>query len=203
MRNSVIYIIILIILSTGCARSYRKIDITSVPFKDFREDENISYAVRQGVMYNMKNFFYAKKELKKDISLIAFNIVNKSESAININDLRFSCGATVPIAPIKTDEFYDAVKQKSGLYWLYSLGVIVYPKPGKNDDKTFIPIPFGVVMGAANFGIAYRANKKLNKDLSLLDLTNKMIQPGDSIKGVLPFKSVANCGDIFISVKDE
>jgi hypothetical protein len=149
----------------------------------------------------MKNYFYAKRELKNNLSLIAFKIANKSELPVRIGDLQFSCGASVSIAPIKMDEFYTILRQKAPLYWLYSIGVVVYPRPPKGSKK-FIPLPFGLPMAAANYAIAYRANKKLKQDLQLLDLSNKLIQPGDTIQGILPFRGVANCGDIFISIPE-
>ncbi|MBK9328312.1 MAG: hypothetical protein IPM95_03140 [Sphingobacteriales bacterium] len=201
MRTRTVILFAAIILISSCARPYRRINMSSIPFINFREQNTISYSIRQGVMYNMRNYFFARREQKQDLSLIALKIVNKSELPINIRDLQYSCGATVPIAPVSMDEYNRAIKQKSGLYWLYSLGVVVYPKPPR-ESKKFIPLPFGIPVAAANFAIAYTANKKMEKDLRQLDLSNKVIQPGDSIQGVLPFKNVANCADIFISVRE-
>jgi len=222
MKTKFLYIITALIIISGCARPYHKVNMTTIPFKENREENKISYSVRQGLMYNTRNFFYAKREQKKDIGLMAFKIVNKSELPINVNDLQFSCGASVPIAPTTRDEYYKAVKQKAALYWLYSVGFAVYPKPAVITDpitgaqynkpnnpkklikngKQFIPLPFGLPVAAINFGIAFKANKKMKKDLDMLDLTNKVIQPGDSILGILPFKGTSNCGDIFITVKE-
>lgn len=220
MKTNFIYLFIAIVIISSCARPYRKISMTTIPFKENREENKISYSVRQGLMYNTRNFFYAKKEQKKDFSLMAFKIINKSELPININDLQFSCGATIQILPVRKEDYYNSVKQKAGLYWLYSVGFMVYPKPAvyqvgdfqfkKPDNpkklikngKQYIPLPVGLPIAAANYGIAYKANKKLKNDLELLDLTNKVIQPGDSILGTLTFKGVANCGDIFITVKE-
>lgn len=196
-----ILMIAAVTLIGGCARPYRKINMSAVPFKDYHQSNKISYASRQGVLYNMKDFFYAKREMKHGLTLMAFKIANTSSTPIYINDLQFSCGASLPIAPVKMDEFYDILKQKSGLYWLYSVGVVVYPRPPKGSHK-FIPLPFGLPVAAANYAIAYKANKKLHTDLQLLDLSNKVIQPGDTIQGLLPFRGIANCGDIFISVKE-
>lgn len=221
MQTKLIYFLITIIIISSCARPYRKLSMSAIPFKENRVENKISYSVRQALMFNTKNYFYSKRELKKDLSLMAFKIVNTSDEVININDLQFSCGATIPIAPIRKEDYYNTVKQKAGLYWLYSVGFMVYPKPAVYKDATgiqynkpdnpkklikngkqFIPLPFGLPIAAANFGIAYKANKKLKKDLELLDLKDKVIQPHDSIVGILPFKGVQNCGDIFITVKE-
>lgn len=201
MRTSTFYLLIAIIFIAGCARPYRAINMSAIPFKDYREDNKINYSVRQGVLYNMKDYFFARREQKKDVSLMAFKIVNKTALPININDLQFSCGATIPLSTIKIEDFYNAIKQKSGLYWLYSAGVVVYPRPPKGSNK-YIPLPFGLPVAAANFAIAYKANKKMQHDFQLLDLANKVIQPYDSIQGILTFRNTANCGDIFISVKE-
>lgn len=200
MRFYHLVLFILILLIGSCARPYRKINMSSIPFKEFREENTMSYAIKQGVMYNMKNYSIARKEQKKNVSLVAVKIVNKSELPININDMQFTCGATIPITPIKVDEYYNTLKQKAGLYWLYSAGVVVYPRPPKGSKK-FIPLPFGLPIAAANFGIAYKANKKFKTDIQLLDLSNKVIQPFDSIVGILTFKNVANCTDMYMSFK--
>ncbi|HNY56152.1 MAG: hypothetical protein IPP60_01995 [Sphingobacteriales bacterium] len=210
MRTSTLYLFIAIILISGCARPYRKISMSSIPFINYREESKISYAVRQGVLYNMKDYFFARRENKKNVSLVAFKIVNKTDLPLNINDLQFTCGATVPISTIPVIDFYNTIKQKPGAYWAYSALGVVYPKPtNKSESKTlvkdgklYIPLPFGVFVGAANFGFAYSANKKMLQDFQLLDLSNRVIQPHDSIQGILTFKNVANCGDIFVTVKE-
>ena len=201
MRTSTLFIFIAIILISGCARPYRKINMSAIPFKEYRQENTIDYSVRQGVMYNMKNYFFARREQKNDMSLIALKIVNKSDLPVNINDLQFTCGAVLPVTTIKVTDYFDAIKQKPGLYWLYSAGVVVYPRPPRGSKK-FIPLPFGLPVAAANFAIAYKSNKKMLQDFQLLDLTNKVIQPHDSIQGILTFKNIANCGDIFINVKE-
>lgn len=63
------------------------------------------------------------------------------------------------LCQLKQKEYYNTIKQKSGLYWLYSVGVVVYPRPPKGSGK-FIPLPFGLPVAAANYAIAYKANKK-------------------------------------------
>ncbi|HPN19510.1 MAG TPA: hypothetical protein PK546_08195 [Chitinophagales bacterium] len=201
MRTSTLFIFIAIILISGCARPYRKINMSAIPFKEYRQENTIDYSVRQGVLYNMKNYFFARREQKNDMSLIALKIVNKSDLPVNINDLQFTCGAVLPVTTIKVTDYFDAIKQKPGLYWLYSAGVVVYPRPPRGSKK-FIPLPFGLPVAAANFAIAYKSNKKMLQDFQLLDLTNKVIQPHDSIQGILTFKNIANCGDIFINIKE-
>ncbi len=201
MQKTIFYLFIAVVFISSCARPYRKINMSAIPFKEFREETKISYSVRQGVLFNMKDYFFARREQKKNMSLMAFKIVNKTDLPLNINDLQFSCGAVIPISTIPVADFYNAIKQKAALYWLYSVGVVVYPRPPK-EDKKFIPLPFGLPMAAANFAIAYKSNKKMQHDFQLLDLTNKVIQPHDSIQGILTFKNVANCGDIFVTVKE-
>lgn len=221
MRMKRVFIVFLAFLISGCAHTYRTIKMSDIPFNEFRNDNNISYSIRQGVMFNLKNKFFFKREVKRDIDLIAFKIVNKTDQTISISDMDFFCGATLPLQRISVDEYYNSIKQKSNLYWLYSVGMVVYPKPAvyklsnntsanKPDNpkkfikngKQFIPLPFGLPMAAVNYGISKKANNKLQLNLQLLDLSNKVIQPHDSISGILTFKNVGNCGDIFISIKN-
>ena len=60
-QKSFIAIAILILLVSSCARPYRKINMTAVPFNEYRSDQNISYSIRQGVLYNMRDFFFARR----------------------------------------------------------------------------------------------------------------------------------------------
>jgi hypothetical protein len=115
MRIHILSLFAAVLIISSCARPYRKINMSNIPFKEYREGAKISYSVRQGVLYNMKNYFYAKRELKNNLSLIAFKIANKSELPVRMGDLQFSCGASVPIAPIKMDEFYTILRQKAPL----------------------------------------------------------------------------------------
>jgi hypothetical protein len=107
MRTNTLFIFIAIILISGCARPYRKINMSAIPFKEYRQENTIDYSVRQGVMYNMKNYFFARREQKNDMSLIALKIVNKSDLPVNINDLQFTCGAVLPVTTIKVTDYFD------------------------------------------------------------------------------------------------
>ena len=209
---------IFILLISSCARPYRKINMSAIPYKEYKADENISYTTRQNVLYNMRDYFFARREMKKNKSLVAVKIVNKSDVVININDLKFTCGSLLPMQPIGVHEFFNEIKQKPALYWMYSIGAVVYPRPSVYKDasdiqfpkpdnpkkftkngKQFIPIPFGLPVAAANYAIAYKSNKKMLLDFQLLDLSNRIIQPHDSIQGILTFKNMSNCGEIYIS----
>ncbi len=201
MRFNIYLIIIVELLIVGCARPYKNININLIPFKDYTQENKISYSIRRGVMFNTRNYFFAKREIKNNVSLVAFKIANNTSLPIMTNDLRFSCGATSSLVPIGTQEFCNLLKQKAGLYWLYAAGVVVYPKPPIGSKK-FIPLPFGLPVAAVNFGIATKANKKLSSNLKLLDLNNRIIQPGDTLQGVLPFRGVNDCPEIFVTVKE-
>ena len=67
MRISNIYILFIVLFISSCARPYRKLSMSEIPFNEFRDEIKISYSIRQGVMYNTKNRFYAKKEFKKNL----------------------------------------------------------------------------------------------------------------------------------------
>lgn len=201
MRFNIYFILMMVLLILGCARPYKNININAIPFKDYTQGNKVSYSIRRGVMFNTKNYFFAKREIKNNVSLVAFKISNNTSLPISTNDLLFSCGATSALTPIGMQEFCSLLKQKAGLYWLYAAGVVVYPRPPIGSKK-FIPLPFGIPVAAVNFGIATKANKKLNGNLRLLDLSNRMIQPGDTIQGLLPFRGINDCSEIFINLKD-
>lgn len=185
-------------LMLGCASTYKTFNAEQFPYKEYKtENEKFDYTTRQGVMFNTGNKNIAKRELKKDgYTLVAIKIVNKSNIPLNIKDFNFSCGGSTKIIPISSEEYIKKTKQKAGLYWLYA--GIVSPNPfGKGNLHKVIPV--GVIPAVTNFGIALRANKKMKKNIAQYDLSNKTIQPKDTIIGILPFKGIGNCGEIFLT----
>lgn len=190
-------VIIASILLGGCAATYKSFNASQIPYKELNtENEKISYTARQNVMFNTFNYNYAKREKKGTYNLVAFKIVNKSDIQIAVKDLNYSCGGSTQILPVSMEEYIKENKQKSGLYWLYALGVLPNPFGRGNLYKV---IPAGVIPAVVNFGIAHKANKKLKKDIALYDISNKVIQPNDTIYGILPFKGIDNCGEIYIT----
>ena len=85
MRKKLHILYIVIILIASCARPYHRMNMELIPFKDYKEDANLKYASRLGVLYNFKNFYFAKREQRKDYSLMAFTIYNKSEKIVYVN----------------------------------------------------------------------------------------------------------------------
>lgn len=188
-----------ILLFSNCAGTYKAFKMETIPFKEaVSTDSKISYSTRQGVMYNTKNYKAAKRENKGQYSILAVKVINKTDLPIAIGDLLYSCGGSTSVKPIALDEYLKTVKQKAGLYWLFAAGVV--PNPfGKGNLKYLIP--WGIAPAAINFGIAHKANKKMEKELRAYDLSNKVLQPYDSIMGILPFKGINNCGEFYITVK--
>ncbi len=188
-----------ILLFANCAGTYKSFKMATIPFKEpVSTDNKIAYSTRQGVMFNTHNYRYAKREKKEDYSLMAIKLVNKTDLPINLADLNYSCGGSTAVTPISMDVYIDKTKQKAGLYWLFSAGVV--PNPFCKGCLKYV-IPWGIIPAATNFGIAFRANKKMKKEIHTYDLTNKVLQPNDSIMGILPFKGINNCGEIYITLK--
>ncbi|MCB9033988.1 MAG: hypothetical protein H6553_09135 [Chitinophagales bacterium] len=215
-------VLVTVLLVSSCASTYKPFVVENFPFKELNtENSRIDYTARQGVMFNTSNTRYAKNEIKKDeqYTLVAFKIVNKSDIPVAIKDLNYSCGGSTVITPISMESYLKKVNQKAALHWLWSAAGIVYPKPAYDEvviggvktkvpkedkgftknGKTYIPIPVGLIYGAVNYGIAKKANNKMKKNVADYDLNQKVIQPHDSIFGVLPFKGIPNCGDIYIT----
>lgn len=197
MKFNVLLFVFVLILISGCASTYKKFNVSNFPYKDLHlENEKLAYTARQGVMYNTKNYKYARKEQKDGYTLVAFKIVNRSNAPINVSDLAFSCGGTAAITPISFDEYIKNNKQKPGLYWLYAGLVSPNPFTGKKNLHKVIPI--GIAPAVINFALAQRANNLMKKNLAEYDLSNKVLQPNDTVYGILPFKNITNCGEIYI-----
>lgn len=127
---------------------------------------------------------YAKKELSKNIRLVAVELTNRSDRAISFReDIEIYSGARkiMPLDPLYAKK---ELKQIAPLYMLWSLLWVVITKCD-NDDCSSIPIPVGAAIGIINTVKASGANKNLLEDLMRYNMLNKTIEPGETVRGII------------------
>ena len=94
------------------------------------------------------------------------------------------------VHPLPKGMTFRELKQKSGLFFLYLLlsgtqlttGVDQYGNP----TSTF---PIGLILGPGlalgNFGVAQGNNRDFQAELDMYDLTDKVIEPGETVYGLI------------------
>lgn len=185
------YFSLLMILFSGCARTYNTINPAMYNFenkKDASESITVSY------LYNLQeinsNKPYARKERKKHIRLVALKIENNSDEQEILDPSNFiiksSGGRNIRVIP--PEEYCKEIRQYSETFVLfYALGGIGYKYENVNGETTheFAYNPIPAVIGLGNAIFAENANRKQKKNLIEHNVFNKPIPGKSSIYGLI------------------
>jgi hypothetical protein len=128
---------------------------------------------------------YPKKELKKNIRLLAVEVTNNSDRPINFKEDIEIYSGNRKIIPLDPAYAKKELKQIAPLYLLWSLLWVTINKCDEYGDCTSTPLPVGAVIGLINMGVAAGANKNLGADLVRYNLLDKTIDPGQTVNGII------------------
>ncbi len=191
------------ILMSSCAASFKSINPST--FNNFSKSENsdVEMAYKYDVLRERGNKKYAKKEWKAGIRLVAIRITNTSGKTIQIGDNArlYTENSEVRLWP--SDLIHKRIKQTVPLYLLY---LLLTPSEltttsGTGEVGTF---PIGLILGpglaGGNMAVAGSANSRLKQELSMYNLLDKSIRPGETVyaiagipeSGFVPLRLVVN-----------
>ena len=171
---------------SGCAASYKPIKPEKLTYPRTFETSDLKLIYEYDVLSRAKNKKYAKKERTHLVNLVAVDITNKTDRPLTINeDVKFYSGARE--LNLMSPQLTKAeLKQIAPLYLLWSLfWVVIYKCEDKDCDVT--PIPIGLGIGLLNTAIASGANKNLLNELTKYDVIGKVVQPGETLNGLIAF----------------
>jgi hypothetical protein len=183
-----IYLITFSLVCLGCASSYRQINPYRIVYQDSVASYGGALEYKYDVLRKAGNKKYARKADSKKIKIVAIKFTNLTDEAINFGqDVEILSNGEI-IEPLSPEVVRREVKQVSGLYMLWSLFWVTINKC-ENDDCSVTPIPVGLLIGVGNTIGASGANKSFNRELEYHNLSNKIIEPGESVKGLLVFRN--------------
>lgn len=180
---------------TGCATRYRLINPTELNYPANSLDDGIQLSVKYDVLRSNSNRRYARKEQKRGIKVIAVKVTNLTDSVLHVGrDLTFYVGDQ-PMLMMDPNEVASTVKQSTLAYLPYMLLSFL-----KLDYMIITPTEYitgqldiGYVLGpgitAGNMLKAHSANKKFRRELLDYDIIDRSIQKGESIYGIIAFRS--------------
>lgn len=192
--------LICVLVLSSCASSYRNINPTTLNYNSHDLQDGIGISYKYDVLREKGNKKYAKKELKKNVKLIAVKITNNTDSVINIGkDVAFYSGQN-QIFPMEPMIVKESIKQIVPGYLPYLLLTFVNLTVTKGTSTDVIPIGLGLGPGITfgNMAIAGSANKNLLKELNQYNILNEDIQKNESIYGII---GIRNYGYSPISLK--
>jgi hypothetical protein len=196
---SAFFLLIVFVLSS-CASGYRPINPKGRTFGSAVESNGIRYSTWNNILSDSGNKKYAKKETKKPVKLVALEITNTSDQPINFGrDVNIYMGDRL-VQPVEPSVVYDQLRQRAGLYMLWSFFCLTYTKC-EGEDCSAVPIPLGVIIGIGNASVAGSANKKFMAELAATNILTKVIAPGETVKGLIGISSDVSGSSISLKIE--
>jgi len=191
-------IILFIIALGGCAASYSPIIPEARKYISGDSLSPVSFKYRYDVLSLRGNKRYSKKELKNGLSVVSVKITNNTDSVINTSNLKLFYGSK-EIIPVNPEAAAMQLKQGTAIYLLYCLLAIYITKDelvssgsGVRMEHETTVIPIGIPIGVGNMIGAGAANQNLRKEFLKYDISNKNINPHETIYGIITLKETGH-----------
>lgn len=190
-KTLIIPLLIAVVLSGGCASNYRSISPQTNYFNATEKTSELEFSYRYNVLQEKGNKKYAKRENKKGIRLVAVKITNNTEGPIRFPEDAHLYAGNRPIQLLESEFIHSKLKQGVPIYLLYLLFTpMTFTVSSGNGDVSSTPV--GLLLGpgltALNIGIAASANNKFKEELLQYNLTNRIIEEGETVYGLIGFQ---------------
>ncbi len=179
-------------LLCSCASTYHPIEPASLQYLHHEQShEALSLGYRYHILTEKNNKKLSKAEDKKSVRLVAVEITNNSSSPLTFGeDFTLSTNG-LQLAPMSQARLYNRLKQKPGFFMFYlsmmQFNITTETTSSYGTKTRFYPI--GLILGPAfalgNFFKAKNNNKNFQAELNRYNLTGKVIQPGETVYGLV------------------
>ncbi len=195
------HLLIGISLLSSCASGYKMIEPENINYISSNETNNVVFQYKYDLLDNK----YAKKELKKEVKLVAIKITNNSGKDIMFGKeakLTYENGQEIYV--MDKDKVYKLLKQSPASYLWYLLltPVNLYtskPSPNGYQQETS-STPIGLILGpglaGGNMIAASSANNKFKEELFEYNMIGTVIKNGETKYGLIGIET-----DSFDSLK--
>lgn len=192
MKNLLILpLLIIVILSGGCASNYHSISPQSSYFNVAEQTDELDFSYRYNILREKGNKKYAKREDKKGIRVVALKITNNTDRPLKFpEDIQLYAGDRAVLL-LEPEFIHSKLKQGVPIYLLYLLFTpMTFTTYSENGDVNSTPV--GLLVGpgltALNMGMASSANNKFKEELLQYNLANRVIQEGETVYGLIGFQ---------------
>lgn len=192
MKNRIYILAIFTVLMSSCAAIYNPIEPSYLSYELAGNYNGLKLSYRYGILAELNNKRYARKESKQKIKLVAVKIENTSNKALVIgSDFNLTSNGQA-IEFIKSAEAYQKLKQKN---WpaLGFLLLALTPPVQTTNGASVADFPLGMVAGpmlaAGNIFVAINANKQFQSELQSNTILGSTIKPQETIYGIITLNS--------------
>ncbi len=189
---------------SGCAASYKTIRPQQLYYTAHSNRDGIVVSYKYNVLQEKGNKKFVRKELKKDIQVVAIKLTNNTPYTLNVRkDLAFYAGDN-PVYPMLPVDIKNQIRQSVPTYLPYLL--LTFTTVAFTGGATAVVIPIGILLGpgitAGNMAVAATANKRLLEELTEYNILDKDIRPGDTVFGIIGIRN-SGFGPISVRLKNE
>jgi hypothetical protein len=194
----------LVVFMSGCAASYKAINPTHLYYSAHSMRDGIEISYKYNVLQEKGNKKFSKKELKRDVQIVAIKLTNNTGRTVNIRkDLLFYAG-DVPIYPMQPVDIKNAIRQSVPSYLPYIL--LTFVSVTGYEGASAVTVPVGLALGpgitAGNMAVAATANKHLLQELEQYNILDRDIAPGETVFGIIGVRH-SGYGAITVHLKNK
>ena len=188
MKNRIYILLLCTLLMSSCAAIYNPIEPAYLSYELAGNYNGLKLSYRYGILAELNNKRYAKKENKQQIKLVVVKMENTSNQTLVVGkDFIFiSNGQALDF--INTAAAYQKLKQKN---WP-ALGFLLLaftPPVQTTNGASVADFPLGMVAGpmlaAGNIFVAINANKQFQSELQNNILLGSTIKPQETRYGII------------------
>jgi hypothetical protein len=190
------FLFIVIASLTSCASGYKMIEPKTINYVSTNETDNVKLEYK----YDLLDKKYAKKEIKKEVRLVAVKITNNSDKDIMFGGntkLTYENGTEISV--LENDKVFKTLKQSPASYLFYLLLTplnFTTSSSSGNSSSTPIGLIVGPGLTGGNMIAAISANKKFKTQMLEYNINGSIIKKGETKYGLIGIKS-----DSFDSLK--
>lgn len=186
-------VLLVVILMSSCASSYKTINTKNLNYRSKSTDNNVTLEYK----YELLSKKYKKKEISKGVRLVAVKVINKSNKDLVFgSDIKLIYDDNTSPYIMETDNIYSALKQKPATYlWYLLLAPLQFTTTTTTNNITTTQnsFPAGLIIGpglaVGNITVASSANKKFKRNLEERNLNGLTIKSGETVTGLVGLKS--------------
>lgn len=173
-----------VLVVCSCAGRYHPVLVRNLNYESVSTDDRVAMHYKYDVLRQAGNKKFAKKELAKNVRVLAVQFTNMTERPINFSkDIGIYSGSRT-IIPLEPQYAKRELKQIAPLHLLWCLlWVNITTCDGYDCNSTLLPV--GPVIGISNMLVASGANKRLYEDLVRYNMIDKTIDPGETVSGLI------------------
>lgn len=183
------------LLMMGCAASYIPITPNTLNYNINDFQDGISFSYKHNVLRERGNRKYARKEIIKNVKLVAVQITNNTDTAFTIGKDALFYSGNSPLTLMEPMEIKKEIQQIVPAYLSYlALSFVsLQISETKHNEQTTNSYPVGLVLGPGlalgNMAVAGNSNKKMLNELYTCYINTITLKKGETVHGIIGIRS--------------